>query len=96
MRGRFSIRFFVPSRLLIVISTAGRTISAFAAERKKLRSGRDDTNETFVPSADHQDDREGTWQSAAGQGILDQVVNVIEIHFVDARQNLEGARRLIF
>ncbi len=95
MRGRFSIRFFVPSRLLIVISTAGRTISAFAAERKKLLR-RDDRNETFVPSADHQDDREGTWQSAAGQGILDQVVNVIEIHFIDARQNLEGARRLIF
>ena len=33
---------------------------------------------------------------AAGQGVFYQVVNVIEIHFVDARQNFEGARRLIF
>ena len=94
MRGRFSIRFFVPSRLLIV--TAGGTTLGLQPNAKSCRSGRDDRNETFVPSADHQDDREGTWQSAAGQGILDQVVNVIEIHFIDARQNLEGARRLIF
>ena len=33
---------------------------------------------------------------AAGQGVFYQVVNMIEIHFVDARQNFEGARRLIF
>ena len=36
MSGRFSRRFYLPSRLLIVISTEGRNLSSFAAERKGL------------------------------------------------------------
>jgi hypothetical protein len=33
--------------------------------------------------------------SAAGQRVFDQVINVVEVNFIDAREDFESARRLV-